>query len=374
MRNAKPQVLKDSSAGPYVLVGVLNWGLGHATRSVPLINALQDNGFVPVLASDGASLDFLENSFPQLPSEEIAAYDIHYGSRLGALVSVAWQMPKMWLASRREHKQLKSLVSKYQPVGIISDNRLGFYHQDVPSVYITHQLKLMLPFARAWFSAWHHRYMRNFQECWIPDYEGPDNLSGEMTNDIDPGVPLRYLNPQTRFSKQEIQDMIYRTCTILSGPEPQRSLLEKKIIAELVEIEGQHLVIRGRRSAETEKESAAEQIEIRNFMDTEDLDKAISQSEIVISRSGYSSLMDYHVLGNKALLIPTPGQPEQEYLARYMLSKGWFYYVDQERMDLTEDLEKAQDYRGLSSEDFKESPADWRDLLSLFQGKGKGGA
>lgn len=354
-----------------IIYGVLNWGLGHATRSIPIIKAMIDAGFEPVLASDGAALELLRKEFPGLESEVLSAYNIRYGKRSGALIALAMQLPRIWWTTFREKKELKRLAIKYQPAGVISDNRLGFSHPDLPSVYITHQLKLMLPFARSWISGFHHRFIRNFQECWVPDFEGAASLTGDMTRNVNPGVPVRFTGPLSRFDRVPEQHSKYTTCSVLSGPEPQRSILESTLIEQLLKQPGRHLLVRGTQSGFYNPARSQENgnLEIVDFLSGQDLASKISQAEIVISRSGYSSIMDYRVLGNRALLIPTPGQPEQEYLARYMLSRGWFFYSDQEHLDLSRDLEKAMRFDGFRAENQAEPGFQAKDLFGLFKGE-----
>lgn len=354
---------------PRLIIGVLNWGLGHATRCVPLIEKLQQAGFETIIASDGRALQFLRERFPDSLHEELPGYHIHYG-RSGALISVFWQLPKLRRMIGKEHQVLKGLVKKHRPVGIISDNRLGFYHRDVPSVYLTHQLKLMLPFARTFASGIHHRFIRKFDECWVPDFSGDRNLTGEITRAQDPGIPTRFIGPLSRFQSHTPPGLSksYKTCTVLSGPEPQRSYLEQLLIRKMGELPGRHVLVRG---IAGEDKPVHASVEIVDFLDGDDLARLIDQSELVISRSGYSSLMDYVFLGNRALLIPTPGQPEQEYLARYMLSKGWFYYVSQDYFDPERDIEAALDYDGLPGS-FKTQSTRLENLFGLFEREGEG--
>lgn len=367
--------MNSSTNSQIVIVGVLNWGLGHATRCVPIIKALEESGLEPILASDGEALNLLRETFPHLRWEELPGYKIKYSRKLGALASVIIRSPLIWKAARSEKKRLESLVKKYKPVGIFSDNRLGFYQAEVPSVYMSHQLKLMLPFARGLVSSWHYQFIRKFDQCWIPDISGVNSLAGEMTQNIDPGVPAFFIGPLSRFQKPAIipGEKEYRTCTVLSGPEPQRSVLEKKLYDQLSGISGKHLFIRGSRQTEGTL-TGNENIEVIDFLSGNLLAEKIGLSQLVISRSGYSSLMDYWYLGNRALLIPTPGQPEQEYLARYMLNKGWFFYADQERLNLSKDISKAMEFEGLKGGQAAKPASEWKNLLSLFKGKGKGGA
>lgn len=345
-----------------VIYGVLNWGLGHATRSIPIIEALGEEGFQVVLASDGAAGKLLRQRFPSLPYEELPAYNISYG-KSGPGLNLALQLPKILRAARRENRQLKSLAEKYRVRGVISDNRLGFYHRDVPSVYVTHQLKIMTPFSRKLVSRMHHRFIQHFDECWVPDVENRTGLTGEMGHSLKPKIPLRYTGWLSRFSgKLPAGAKQYRACAILSGPEPQRTLLEKKLLQQFRELKGSFLLIRGREEAV--EADIPENVRVLNLAGSDQVLEAIASSEIVISRSGYSSIMDYAALGNNALLIPTPGQPEQEYLARYLLSRGYFYYAAQEFLDLEDDFRKASQFSGVKK--LQNSRPHWPELFAWF--------
>ena len=355
---------------PKIIYGVLNWGLGHATRSIPIIKLLEKEGYEPIIASDGEALRLLGDVFPHLQMEELPSYAMRYARKMPAILAVILQTPRMWSTTIREHKHLQKLVKKYKPAGLISDNRLGFYHSKLPGVYITHQLKVMLPFFRTLVSSWHHRYIKRFSECWIPDHQGEQSLSGEMTRNMDPDVPTYFIGPRSQLEGITAQpkEELYNCCVILSGPEPQRSVLEKKLYMQLSEISGSHLFVRGLKNGGSLLPST-DNMEVVDFMNGDDLARVIRNSELVISRSGYSSIMDYQYLGNSALLIPTPGQPEQEYLARYMLSKGWFFYADQERLHLKDAIPKALAYKGLPPTDNEANEGLLIKRLSLFKGE-----
>lgn len=353
-----------------VLYGVLNWGLGHATRSVPIIQALIDQGFSPVIASDGQALTYLKSVFPELPAEILPAYNIRYGKGSSQLLKLAQQLPRVFFTSRKEHQILKALVRKYNACGVISDNRLGWYSDKVSSVYITHQLKLIMPFNTNFASFLHHRFINRYSECWVPDWEGANNLSGDLGHDLKPKISTRYLGPQSRFDSIQVQgtqEKKYDLAIILSGPEPQRSLLEEKLLEQLPQIEGKFLFIRGSKGLKTITSSP--NMEVVDLANSDQVADAILNSHMTISRSGYSSIMDYYFLGNQALLIPTPGQPEQEYLARYQLHKGRFGYAAQNYLNLKDDLIKAREYSGFSST--KTKKASWQELFGLFESKGK---
>ena len=363
--------MKESGKG-VVLYGVLNWGLGHATRSVSIIKALRQNGFQVVIASDGQALKYLREVFPDVEIHELPGYNIKYGKGSAQLFKLALQLPRLALVSRKEKVILKKLIKRYKPCGVISDNRLGWNSHKVPSVYITHQLHIMMPFNTNWASRLHHIFINRFTECWVPDFAGQHNLSGELTHKLSPKVPVQFISPQSQFMDGEANSAgakKYHLSVILSGPEPQRTLLEKKLWQEIKSREGRFLFIRGTENGKSL--TPTDNIEVIEIANAERIKTAILASQMVISRSGYSSIMDYYFLGNQALLIPTPGQPEQEYLARYQLHKGRFGYTAQDYINLDEDVAKAKEYRGF--ERMENSPTDWENLFGLFEGKRKGG-
>lgn len=353
---------------PTILYGILNWGLGHATRSIPIINKLLEYGFDVVICSDGLALDFLKREFPDLRAETLRGYNVKYRKGMGQIWGLTSQLPKIYTAMKSEHRAVKRLVEKYQATAVISDNRLEFYHKDLPSVYITHQLKIIMPLNTDFASALHHRFIRKFDVCWVPDFDG-EGISGKIGHELKPKIPVEYIGPCSRFTEPVSTKVAkeYRIAAILSGPEPQRTLLENKLFKELGKLEGKHILIRG--TDRSLKAEIPDNVEVKELVAADGIYDAISKSETTISRSGYSSLMDYYALKNHALLIPTPGQPEQEYLARFQLHKGRFGYVGQDYINLPEDLNKAELYGGFKGIESKET--DWGRLFSFLKSKGK---
>lgn len=353
---------------PTILCGVLNWGLGHATRSIPIIHKLLDHGFDVVICSDGLALDFLKKEFPELIFEKLRGYNVQYQKGMWQLWGMIGQLPKIYTAMKSEQAAVKALVKKHGATAVISDNRLGFYHKDLPSVYITHQLKIIMPLNTNVGAKVHHWFMRKFDVCWVPDFEG-EGISGEIGHGLKPNIPVEYIGPCSRFTKPapEVKVKKYGIAAILSGPEPQRTLLEEKLIEEMGKESYRCLLIRG--TNEKLKVEVPENVEVKDIVGAEEIEAAISEAEITISRSGYSGLMDYYVLKNRALLIPTPGQPEQEYLARFQLHKGRFAYVGQDYINLKEDLIKADFYHGFGK--MEETETDWGRLFSFLKSKRK---
>lgn len=344
-----------------ILVAPLNWGLGHATRCIPIIKALLTQGFEPVIASDGDALSLLKKEFPKLISIELPSYNITYPKKGKFFkLNLIKGTPKMLNAIKKEKKALKSIIESFQIEGIISDNRLGMYSKKVPSVFITHQLKV-LSGNTTWLSTkLHQKIIKNFDECWVPDHQNEPNLSGELGHTNSHDIPIRYIGPLSRFHKIKIEKK-YDAMVLLSGPEPQRSILEKKLFLEFVGFEGTVLFVKGIVENEQKRTDKSNMV-IYNFMTSELLEKALNESELIVSRSGYTTIMDLAKLNKKAFFIPTPGQFEQEYLAKKFKDDGIVPSCHQDNFTI-DHLKNIEQYTGLCNYDYD---LNYKKLFSLF--------
>jgi len=349
-----------------ILVAPLNWGLGHAARCIPIIRALQQNHFTVLLASDGPALSLLQKEFPDLLCLELPSYGIEYAQNEDDL---KWKLlknsPKMLAAVRAEKKLVKQWITQYSLVGMVSDNRLGVYSKKVPSVIITHQLTV-LSGSTTWISSkLHQYYLHKFTECWIPDLAEKPNMTGKMGHLKATTLPLKYIGPLSRFEKKELA-LRYELMVILSGPEPQRTLLESLLLAEMKRFKGRILFVSGVVEAlQTRKEEG--NLTHYNFMTSKELEKAFNESEVVLCRSGYTTVMDLSVLRKKAFFIPTPGQFEQEYLAKRIKESGFAPYSTQADFRI-EHLLQVGLFKGLPK---LRQEVNWEELFELFQGKGE---
>ena len=161
--------------------------------------------------------------------------------------------------------------------------------------------------------------------------------------------------------KKESLNSVYDIMVLLSGPEPQRTLLEDKLMKELNSFDGKILFVKGVVD-DHQVLNEEGQFTICNFMETKDLEKTINQSKLVIARSGYSTIMDLAKLRKKAFFIPTPGQYEQEYLASYLQDLKLAPYCKQEDFN-NKKLEEVSYYKGLINVGNK---VDFKELFSLF--------
>ena len=347
-----------------ILVAPLNWGLGHATRCIPIINELIRQNLEPVIASDGAALELLQKEFPDLEHHTLPEYNISYAKKEAFFKwKLLLQTPKIIAAIRREKAATRNLVQSQNITGIISDNRWGVRHKNIPSVFITHQLNVLSGSSTILSSKLQQKLILKFNECWVPDLKDSPNLSGKMGHLEKTSFPVKYIGPLSRFSKLQLP-IKYKYAILLSGPEPQRGVLEKLLLKEFKNHSCPNLFIRG----VLEKESKTETIgnlRIYNYLLGKELEAALNSSEYIICRSGYTSIMDIAKLEKKAFLIPTPGQPEQEYLAKKLSENGLVGSSSQKTFSL-EKLENLNQTKGLR---FDFLTTGFSSVFSLFQSK-----
>lgn len=319
---------------------------------MPLIRRLEQLGVPLLLASDGDALRLLRAEFPGMPTVELPAYGVRYPTG-NMTLNLLWQLPGILRAIRREYMQVQDLVQKYAIRGIISDNRYGCFSEKIPSVLLTHQLQVQTP--QPWLSGPAHwancRALRPFDALWIPDSAGAANLSGRLSHGISAHPHTYFIGPLSRMRCYD-QPHLYDVAVALSGPEPQRTYLERHLLAQAMAIPKRFLFVRGRTDLEQD-EYPAGHIRVVSYLTARALNDALLASGLIVCRSGYSSLMDLAVLGKKALLIPTPGQTEQQYLAERMARAGIFAQQTQRTLDLAAGLDAAERCSGLNPGDFE---------------------
>jgi len=335
--------------------------LGHATRCIPIINALITHNYEPIIASDGAALEFLKKEFQQLKTFELPSYNVSYPKKAKNFkLKLIKDAPYLIKTIQKEKKVIEALVETEKIDGIISDNRFGVRHNDIPSVFITHQLRV-LSGSTTWLSSkLHQKIISKFDECWVPDHIGTTNLSGDLGHTDTFKSCVKYLGPLTRFKKLNINTK-YDLLVLLSGPEPQRTYLEEKLLEELNHYNGKVLLIKGIISTKQIKETK-KNIVIYNFMTSKALEVAINESNVILSRSGYTTIMDLEKLEKKAFFIPTPGQFEQEYLAKKLTKEGIAPSCNQEDFKIKM-LSDTKNYSGFKSKEYK---ANYNKLFRLF--------
>jgi uncharacterized protein (TIGR00661 family) len=328
-----------------ILIAPLDWGLGHTTRLIPIIRFLIATGSVPIIASNIAAKTLLQKEFPSLNYIDLPGYDIAYSKKGNWLVfKLLAQAPRVWRQFFLEHQWLKKAVIVHKIDGIISDNRPSFYHKKIPSVYITHQLqifstsKIVQNFARKM----HYQFINKYQACWVPDFEGVDNLAGDLSHPEQlPKTDVKYIGPLSRFSSNSTKAK-ENLVALISGPEPQRSMLEAILIAVLKRFDQPAILVIGNPGKEKLKFKDGK-LTVYNHLDATELEEHLQSARIIIARAGYSTVMDLLYLQKNAILIPTPGQSEQEYLAEYLGSKSNFVFVKQEESEIMQALNNFEE-------------------------------
>ena len=352
-----------------VLLAPLDWGLGHVTRCVPVIKELINQKCIVVAAVSGIQKTILLREIPDLTFVELPGYDIKYGkNRAMTVFQLICSVPKILIRVNREKAWLRAWTRREQPDLIISDNRYGLYSPGVVSIFMTHQLLIRTPFgpvADRILQRVNYAFIRRFSLCWVPDVEGPDGLAGELSHPARlPDIPVRYIGWLSRFGGDGggigaridegggIGEGSFDRATggapgsgfdllvLLSGPEPQRTLLEKKILEQVIDYPGRVVLVRGLPDGAGSRGeaqlpggadlAAPPGVTIYNHLPAAELEVVIREAKQIICRSGYSTVMDLMRLGKRAILVPTPGQTEQEYLGNYLAQKGWAICIEQD--------------------------------------------
>ncbi|MBL7137771.1 MAG: glycosyltransferase [Bacteroidales bacterium] len=346
-----------------VLVCPLDWGIGHATRCVPVIRHFLDQGFRVVIASDRRPLAFLRREFPDLEFVRFPGTHVIYPQRSIMAMKMLIQGPKLFGGIRKEHKLLRKIIDEQEIDLVFSDNRYGLWSADVPSIFMTHQLQIKVPRYLNLFSPLLQRFIyaiiRKYHECWIPDFESHKGLAGELSHPARIPDHVYYIGTLSRFSgamNKHVSTEIhpFEVLVLLSGPEPQRTILEETLLGQLQHTDIQTVIVRGITERQEERQFS-EHIRIFSHLESDSLQEYIRHALVVICRSGYSSIMDITAMGKRAIFIPTPGQTEQEYLASYLMAKKIYFSMAQKDFDLIYALEMSKNYPGMVLEnDYQE--------------------
>ena len=348
-----------------VLVAVLNWGLGHATRCIPVIRSLQQENYQPIIASDGSALSYLRNELPELVSYELNPLHITYGPRSAFNFPYLMLKSLFWNAHlKKDASLIHSIHEKEHLTGIISDGRPYAFHRDVPSVYITHQLQVKSGLFSRSSTAIHRQLIRRFDECWVPDLAPPHNVCGLMSQWKNADIPLRYIGIPSDLTHQK-RAREYDHAAIIAGAEPERTKLEKKLIACFRELSGKNIILAGSKQRSSEK--ITDNLEIIGMASRAEVAQVMSRSDTLVVRGGYSTIMDLIKLQRKALLVPTPGQTEQLYLAEHLQRHHHFDRVSQAKLS-------AERIRQFSESKYRSNNIafagfDLREVFGLFQGE-----
>jgi uncharacterized protein (TIGR00661 family) len=337
-----------------IFISPLDWGLGHAARCIPIIRYLIEREIKVLIGAEGSHLIFLKEHFPDIEYIEFPGYRISYSAYLPAGVKVLVQLPHLVSVINKEHELLSKIIEEKKIDAVISDNRYGLWSKKVPSVIITHQLNIQAPTGENILSKTIYNYVRHFDECWIPDFAGQENLSGVVSHPIPKGINGKYIGPLSRFESardSRHNNLKYDLLVILSGLEPQRSKLEEMVLKQVKTINTlKTLIIQGipgnthTLAPSLPDREGVNSIEIVPHLEDSEFQEKMNCSEVILSRPGYSTIMDLYRIGwRKAIFIPTPGQTEQEYLGKLMEQKGIAVTFNQKGFSLKESLRKVKE-------------------------------
>lgn len=328
-----------------ILIAPLDWGLGHATRCIPLIRHILALGHVPVIAADGRPLALLRDEFPALEFISFKGYEISYPEGQGMVWKMGVAAPRIIRRIAEEHKELQGMIDHYRLNGVISDNRFGLYSNKVPCAYITHQVMIKAPFLEGYLHRLHKGYMDRYHEVWVPDHRD-NGLSGDLGHKYPLPTAGRFIGPLSRFVAGDTvpsRDIL----VLISGPEPQRTRFERMVLDQLERFEGTAMAVLGTPEVKGYRTDSIGHT-IVPHLPAAALEQAIRESRLIISRSGYSTIMDLSVLGKKAAFVPTPGQTEQEYLGTLFHQRKQHLLMPQRQFDLHRAWADSKDFTGFA--------------------------
>lgn len=337
-----------------VLFAPLDWGLGHASRCVPLIRKALENECRVVVAASGNPLALLKQELGNSVSYvNIPGYNIRYASSGNMVSSIGVQLPKILMAVVKEHFWLRKYLKHHPMDMVISDNRYGLFSRKTTCVFMTHQLNIPTGFFQSLVNLINHFFIRQFSACWVPDNAFENNLSGILSH----GMPLYfhikpiYIGPLSRWTDKHLSalDKSIDILCVLSGPEPQRSLLEAMVYAQMNELNLRCVMVRGLAKPESDLKST-QGVTVVPMVSGEALLSLILSARLVVARSGYSTLMDLHSLKVSAAFIPTPGQTEQAYLAKRMHTASIANYQLQENLNLGILWHQRNNFKGFGAD------------------------
>jgi UDP-N-acetylglucosamine transferase subunit ALG13 len=300
-----------------------------------------------IIAADKRPLELLKQEFPTLQFVTLKGYEINYPKSGSMALSMLFSIPKILKGIKREHIELENIVDKYAIDIVISDNRYGCWSKKVKSIFITHQLMIKSPFGEKLLHKKVLNYLKNYNECWVPDVsDSTFNFSGDLAHQFPLPDNTYFIGLLSRFNPPEQFEYTYDVMAIISGPEPQRGIFKYLLLQALQKTNLKSLIVCGETESDWEIE-LNDLVTIKSHLPSNEMRKAILNSKIIISRSGYSTIMDLAILNKKAIFIPTPGQTEQEYLAGMLMNKQMAISQNQTNIDIPKAIKESEKYSGL---------------------------
>jgi hypothetical protein len=323
-----------------ILICPLEWGLGHAARMIPIARKLQERNHNVIIGCGKEHQSLFRNELTDLIYIDFPGFKTGYSSFMPQYIFLLLKTPLLFYNILVEHIKVKRIIKDHKIDIIISDNRFGLWNSKTRCVYVTHQLRIPLPDKLKhfeWIGILFHRFfVTKYSLCFVPDLPGDLNLSGRLTHGMKLPENTRFIGILSRFSgalnSGENKSGFPHNTVILSGPEPQRGILRQKLIDVLNKRELPTVILEGKPGSPAEPSKSGNIISF-NHLASDEMQDMIIGSTSIVTRSGYTSVMELISLNCSALLIPTPGQTEQEYLARYLSAKGWFSEVSQSMLN-----------------------------------------
>jgi hypothetical protein len=361
-----------------ILVCPLDWGLGHAARCIPLIRVLRSLGHEVRIGAAGGGLRLLRAEFPDLEAFEFPGYAVRYARSAAAFLPVMLaQAPRILAGLRAEARLLRRLLAERPCDLVISDGRYGLRAAGAPTIFITHQIRLRVPgrfpgraLAEAVLLRLNLATLRRFARVWIPDAPGAGSLAGALASDADRLANAEWIGPLGRFAAgatEAPQGPRVDIAAVISGPEPQRSLFEARLRRDLAALKGTRVLVRGLPGTVGPALSAIREGALNEFdhLPGPDLARLFARAGAIIARSGYTTVMELATLGARAaVLVPTPGQSEQEYLARHLERCGAAVRREQEDLELGSALAEAERMEGFARWREADPEARLREFLA----------
>jgi len=318
-----------------ILFSPLGWGLGHASRIIPLIHKELQNENKVMVAGDESSLSLIKSTFPGIEAFSFKSIKIKFRKGKSQLFPLAWFALRLPFVRIWEHRKLQQIIKESHVNMVISDNRYGLYSKHAFCVIITHQLRLIPPkpfgFAQKLTELLLKNWLKKFDEVWIPDYPNEKSIAGKLSgsNGL---LNLKYIGILSRFTLILLtaEETNWELIGIVSGPEPQRTIFEKKITQLAQKLKVKSLILEGLPTQGDKIVQVSENVWKSGHLSDANFYNVVKNAKYVISRSGYSTVMDLLAIEKSALLVPTPGQTEQEYLAKHLAEKGLFESVTKE--------------------------------------------
>jgi uncharacterized protein (TIGR00661 family) len=343
------QKISHGKEKPLLLFSCLDWGLGHTTRSIPLIQEFEAQGCEVIVACNSIQKKILYSELRNVRYVDLDGYGVTYADgKWATRFKIAWQFRKILTRIKLERRWVHHFVAENRIDALVSDNRYGFTHPLLPSILITHQLFVQTGFGGLIDNALQrflYYLIKRFVVCWVPDFASENSLAGILSHPKTfPPIPVKYIGPVSRFSNcRNEKNFNYDVVIILSGPEPQRTILEQAILNEIQNWQKKIFLVRGLPDKTLQIDS--KNLQVKNHLDASALNEIICQSEYVICRPGYTSMMDVLKLRKKTIVVSTPGQGEQAYLAQYLSSKQLVMSIPQKNFSLTTALDQAEKFQ-----------------------------